>query len=424
MSQSPKIIEAVILAGGRGTRLGEAYATLPKCLVAVREKPFLFYMIEQLKAQGIEKFVLALGFLHEQVEEFMQLQFPLLHYVCSIEQEPLGTGGAINLASKSCSEADVLLVNADTFFKVNIEALANFHFANNASCTLALKQMKNCDRYGIVELDAAGQVNNFKEKQPGTSGWINGGTYILNLHAFFATGLTGSFSFEKEYLEKQHGKQKIMGLAQEAYFIDIGIPADLNKAQSELPQILRKLNIKKWGANATLFLDRDGVINIEKDGGYINNWQEFAWSDGALKAFKILRPFFHRIVIVTNQRGVTKAETKQEDLDEIHTKLTAKLVEIGAPVDAIYYCTDMEDTSTNRKPNTGMALQAREQFPEINFSQSIMVGDKESDIAFGKALAMITIFVSNTHTDVKPPDSDAVYNSLWHFASALLADNL
>ncbi len=234
-STSIKVTEVIILAGGLGTRIQSVAAGLPKCLLPVAGKPFLFYVIQYLRQQGIQRFVLALGFLHEPVHEFMATNFPGIDYILSVETEALGTGGAVKLASRLCKQQNVLVINADTFFKINITSLADFHFKHDADCSLALKKMENFDRYGIVEINAAGEVIAFKEKKLTAEGLINGGIYILNLQAFLLKNLPERFSFEKDYLEKEHAVQKIIALEQDAYFIDIGIPADLQRAQLELP---------------------------------------------------------------------------------------------------------------------------------------------------------------------------------------------
>ncbi|MBC7867540.1 MAG: HAD-IIIA family hydrolase, partial [Gloeobacteraceae cyanobacterium ES-bin-316] len=154
------------------------------------------------------------------------------------------------------------------------------------------------------------------------------------------------------------------------------------------------IDFKKISRNCTLFLDRDGVINEEKPGGYVNNWAEFKFCEGALEAFIIFSRFFAKVVVVTNQRGVEKGITKLKDLLEIHEQMEAAVVAADGKLDAIYFCTDVDESSLNRKPNAGMALQAKAQFPEIEFSQSIMVGDKRTEMMFGKNLGMVTIFIN------------------------------
>ncbi|MHB1922286.1 MAG: D-glycero-alpha-D-manno-heptose-1,7-bisphosphate 7-phosphatase [Chitinophagaceae bacterium] len=159
---------------------------------------------------------------------------------------------------------------------------------------------------------------------------------------------------------------------------------------------------KQW----TLFLDRDGVINQEIKGKYVLSWEEFHFFDGALKALKILNGKFHKIVVVTNQKCVGKGWLTKEALHQIHQQMIQIINLNNGKIDKIYYCPDLEDTSAYRKPNTGMALLAKKDFPGIEFKKSIMVGNSISDMEFGNRLEMKTIFLTTTqalqaHVDQK-----------------------
>ena len=184
--------------------------------------------------------------------------------------------------------------------------------------------------------------------------------------------------------------------------------------------------LNKMDKSWTLFLDRDGVINHEIEGSYVNNWNEFVFYNNVPEVFKTFSRYFGRIIVVTNQRGVSKGLTKIEDLLEIHTNLKAAVIKAGGNIDAIFFCTDEDDNSPNRKPNTGMALQALAQFPDIAFNKSIIVGDKLSDMNFGRNLGMHTVFLSTTHKEINQADKniDRVFDSLDGFARALEADKL
>jgi histidinol-phosphate phosphatase family protein len=138
----------------------------------------------------------------------------------------------------------------------------------------------------------------------------------------------------------------------------------------------------------TLFLDRDGVVNIESVGSYVTRWEEFIFCEGVQEAWPLLSDLFGRIVVVTNQRGVGRGIMSFESLRDIHARMTSTIRQWGGRIDGIYACTAVEDTDENRKPNTGMAMQAREDFPEINFRKSIIVGNSLSDMSFGKRLGM------------------------------------
>lgn len=228
------IKEAIILAGGLGTRLREAVPELPKCMAPVSGKPFIDYVIGHLREEGIEHFIFSLGYKHEIIEEFLLHHHHRLSYEVSVETEPLGTGGAIRLGCRMASGDDMIVTNGDTLYKVDLEKMSAFHRENNASCTLALKPMVEFDRYGVVEIDKNNRITSFLEKRHFASGLINGGVYALNRKEFLTLDFPEKFSFEKDYLEAYHSTKNIMGIIQDEYFIDIGIPEDYARAAREL----------------------------------------------------------------------------------------------------------------------------------------------------------------------------------------------
>ena len=175
---------------------------------------------------------------------------------------------------------------------------------------------------------------------------------------------------------------------------------------------------KKW----TLFLDRDGVINDEKYMAYVNTWEEFIFYPGVKEAIKIFTEKFGLIFIITNQRGVAKGLTKLKDLGIIHSNLLEEVKAAGGKIDKIYFCTDMDDKHPLRKPNPGMGLLAKKEFPSIEFSKSIMIGNTIGDMEFGRNLGIpINIFIRSTHPllGVQNPMVDLVYPDLSSFARAL-----
>jgi len=413
------IKEAIILAGGLGTRLREAVPDLPKCMAPVAGKPFIFYVINYLRMQGIEKFIFSLGYKHEIIEEYLQNHFPTLRYETVTEDEPLGTGGAILLACTIAKEKNVVVVNGDTLFKADLHQAAMFHNHNMAECTLLLKPMKQFDRYGVVELGQEQLVSSFKEKQFYETGNINGGIYILNKDKFLDEEFPDKFSFEKQYLETMYRDRRIYGMIQDEYFIDIGIPGDFNRAQTELSH--PPLDLQKIDTGWTLFLDRDGVINVDKDGSYIFSPDEFIFTEGAPALFKKLAERFSRIIIVTNQRGVGRQLMTEETLHQIHQYMVDRVSEARGRIDAIYYCTSIHNDHPERKPNPGMAVRAKFNFPEIDFAKSIMVGNNLSDMHFGRNAGIYTIFIRSTrpHQEFPHPEIDLAFNSLNDFASTL-----
>ena len=182
--------------------------------------------------------------------------------------------------------------------------------------------------------------------------------------------------------------------------------------------MLGNLHITKdW----TLFLDRDGVINHEKKGDYIRQWSEFNFYTESLSALPLLAQKFDRIIITTNQKGIGKGLMTITDLDLIHQNMTHQINELGGRIDAIYYCPDLDNTSLNRKPQPGMAFQAKEKFPSIDFTKSIMVGNRMSDMEFGRNAGMHTVYLATTHPEASFPDTkiDYRYDNLFKFAQAL-----
>lgn len=222
--------EAIILAGGLGTRLQSVVKDIPKCMAEVAGKPFLWYVFRYLHIQGIEHIILSLGYRSQVVTDWLSHNvFPFtISYV--IEKEPLGTGGAIKFAFSKTKTGQAYVVNGDTFFNVDLAKFSDFHLKNQADISLALKPMKDFDRYGSVETDKDGQILQFNEKQFCEKGLINGGIYLINKSVFEKLSFPQKFSFEKDVLEAENTGLKLMGCKSDTYFIDIGIPEDYEKA--------------------------------------------------------------------------------------------------------------------------------------------------------------------------------------------------
>jgi D-glycero-D-manno-heptose 1,7-bisphosphate phosphatase len=180
-------------------------------------------------------------------------------------------------------------------------------------------------------------------------------------------------------------------------------------------------------SNWTLFLDRDGVINEEPpvEQIYVNKLSQFHLYPDTLKALQLANSLFQHIVIATNQRGVFRGLTPIEELQRIHTYLLVEVQKTGGRIDKIYYSADGESDHPNRKPNSGMAFQAQKDFPEIDFSRSIMIGNNPSDMQFGRNVGMKTIFLTTT----KPIEKVQAGLYDYHFpslykAALFLQDNL
>jgi histidinol-phosphate phosphatase family protein len=181
------------------------------------------------------------------------------------------------------------------------------------------------------------------------------------------------------------------------------------------------MNLKEIDNSWTLFLDRDGVINVEKKNEYVLHWDEFVFMPGVKEAMHILNPLFDVIVIVTNQKCIGKKLLTIEGLQHIHQQMLTDIESAGGRIDKIYFCPNLEDQSPNRKPNHGMALQAKQDFPQIDFSKSIMVGNKLSDMQFARNAGIPSVFAATTNPDTPYPHPliDLRVNSLLEFAQLI-----
>jgi D-glycero-D-manno-heptose 1,7-bisphosphate phosphatase len=173
--------------------------------------------------------------------------------------------------------------------------------------------------------------------------------------------------------------------------------------------------------NWTLFLDRDGVINHDKDNDYIRNWEEFRFYDTTFNALHLLSARFKKVIVVTNQKGVGRGLMSLADLQNIHSHMQSEIEAAGGRIDRIYFCSDLSDDSINRKPNPGMAFQAKKEFPEIDFQKSIIVGNRISDMGFGRNAGMHTVFLATTHPETPFPNEliDQRFHDLLAFAQSL-----
>lgn len=234
------ISTAIILAGGLGTRLRSEVPDLPKCMAPVNGQPFLAFVIGYLQKEGVKHFVFSLGYKSDVVIEYINHNYPQLHKTFVVEDEPLGTGGALQLAVSGLKDKHVVVVNGDTLFNVDIAQMYTRHVSKKSDCTIALKRLQNFSRYGTVEVNKDHRILKFQEKKPCKDGYINGGIYMLNLKVLQHNKLQPPFSFEKEFLEAKVENLGFYGYKSNSYFIDIGIPEDYKKFTAHSKTVLNK----------------------------------------------------------------------------------------------------------------------------------------------------------------------------------------
>ena len=403
--------EAVILAGGFGTRLSHVLGNIPKPMAPVYGKPFLCYLLDRLADAGVTHVVLATGHLHEQIVSYFHDGYRGIKVSFSNESTPLFTGGAIVKAARQIESEDFLVLNGDTLFDIDIPAFCDFHRSRNAHLSVALRDVPDTGRYGAVEcLD--GCIKAFREKdQSSGAGCINGGIYAISHEWLMQQSLPEKFSFEKELMQPLAGAEGFCGMRFSDYFIDIGVPEDYYRAQKEFGALFPK--------DTTLFLDRDGVLTKHLVGDYVRNWGMWEWIPGAREAIATLSKQYHRLIIVSNQQGVGKGLMSQADLDAIHAHMLRDIEASGGRIDHVYTCTDLQDSgSTNRKPAIGMALQAQQDFPDIDLTRSVMVGDSISDMLFARNAHIRAFYITkgNPVPEQVQDYTDLVANDLQELA--------
>lgn len=228
---------AIILAGGFGTRLQSVVSDVPKPMAPINSIPFLNYQLNYLKHFGITHAVLSVGYLSEKITSFYKNSFNGINISYVIEDSPLGTGGGIRKAMELCDAKNVLALNGDSFFDVNLHEFYDLNSNANSQISLALRKVNDAARYGTIELKG-NRIISFKEKNGESKpGLINGGVYILNRELFLQNTKSNiNFSIEKDFFEINLKQLNINGFEFNDYFIDIGIPEDYTKAQHDFKE--------------------------------------------------------------------------------------------------------------------------------------------------------------------------------------------
>lgn len=227
--------EAIILAGGFGTRLQSVVSDVPKPMAPVNGEPFLNYLFDYLKCFNIQHVVLSTGYLSDKIINYYQASFKDIHISYTTEVSPLGTGGGIRLAMEKCLENEVLVMNGDSFFDISLSDFYHQHKLADSDCSLALRTVNNAARYGTITLNDSRQIVTFQEKNNiPCAGLINAGIYLIRKSVFMnQTPREQSFSIEKDFFEKNLNDLKLFGFEYTGYFMDIGIPEDYTQIQHD-----------------------------------------------------------------------------------------------------------------------------------------------------------------------------------------------
>jgi len=400
---------AVILAGGKGTRLAEVRKDIPKPMMPVLGKPLLQYQIELLKKHGFEQVWLIVGHLHEQIEDYFKdgqdFGISIQYYV---EEQPLGTVGGIK-SLENVLDHTFLVLYGDVMIDMDLDRLLAFHEKKSAEATLVVHPNDHPYDSDLLDTDKNDKVIAFYPK-PHPEGMqyknlVNAAAYVFSpkVFQFMEAGVKADFG--KDIFPTLHQYIDVYAYNTPEYLKDMGTPDRLDKVSHAIKSgkvARRNLSNKQ----RCIFLDRDGVINIDTD--LIHRTEDFNLYPFAPEAIKRINRMGFLAVVVTNQSVLARGLCSESDLEEIHKKMETILGNEGAFVEAIYYCPhhphggfpeEVKELKTDchcRKPKPGMLIDAAERF-NIDLKSSFMVGDSQRDIEAGKNAGCTTIRVKTGH---------------------------
>ena len=398
-------MKAVILAGGKGTRMGSVISDIPKPMVTISDKTVLQHQFELLKKYGITDIVLTVNHLKDVIidkyKDGREIGLDITYYE---EKTPLGTVGAIKELEHELKE-DFLVLYGDVMMNVNLERLIQFHKQKKSECTIVIHPNDHPYDSDLIEMNDDEQViavyNKPHDPEKYYRNLVNAGLYVFSPVVFKYLEKGVKADFGKNIFPVLHSKIRMYGYNTPEYLKDMGTPERMEQVTRdyESGKIERSLFDNKKRA---IFLDRDGVLNYDTD--LIHKPKDLQLFDFTSEAIKKINKSEYLSVVVTNQSVVARNLCTLEELQVIHNKLETELGNHRAKLDAIYYCPHHPDKGYPeenpafkiececRKPKPGMLIEASKEF-NIDLEKSIMIGDSERDILAGKAAGCTTFGV-------------------------------
>jgi len=400
------VTQAVILAGGRGSRLRPLTDTMPKPMIAFHGRPFLAYLLEQLSAQGVQRAVLLIGYLAEQIRDYVGdgSRFGLrVDYVLSpVEAE---TGQRLRDAAALLDPA-FLLLYGDNYWPMQWERSWRA-FAEGGSPAL-ITVYANRDGYtrNNVAVDEAGLVTAYDPSRSATG--LNGVEigYALLSRAVLEQLPEGNVSFERTVYPALVSRRLLRALVTHHRYYSVGSHERLPLTEAFL------------AGQRAVILDRDGVLNVRPPRAeYVRRWAQWQWLPGAREALRLFKEAGYRVIVVSNQAGVARGAMTERDLAEIHERMAREAREAGGEIDAVYHCPHgWDEGCACRKPRPGMLFQAQRDF-HLDLTRTAFIGDDERDGQAAEAAGCPSILLTGGRTLLDAAQELLAESASWHHAS-------
>ena len=427
-------MKAVIMAGGKGTRISSITSDIPKPMITVGGKPVLEHQIECLKSQGFNDIIITVSHLGHIIMNYFGDGTgisPVTHKPFGVnieyyfEEQPLGNAGALFKLSDKLTE-DFLLLNADSIFNVDFNRFVNFHKKKSAMVTLFTHPNSHPYDSGLIIADEDFSVRKWLTKEDLRPVYyknrVNAGLHVINPELLKQKTDTPKIDLDRQLLKPLAGTGKMFCYDSPEYVKDMGTPERYYSVCIDYEKniISSKNLINKQKA---IFIDRDGVIN--KYVGFLRNIDDFELIDTAAEGIKKINSTEYLAIVVTNQPVIARGEVSYDELNEIHNKMETLLGEAGAYLNAIYFCphhphkgfdgeiSELKIECNCRKPKPGMLLKAAEHF-NIDLESSWLIGDSENDIKAAKAAGCKAVLIGDGQFG-----QDMTVESLMQFAEKL-----
>ena len=405
-------MKAVIMAGGKGTRISSIASDIPKPMIKIGDKPVLEHEIICLRDQGFKDLIITVSHLGSIIMDYFGDGSKFgVHIEYYFEEVPLGNAGALFKIKDKLTE-DFLLLNADALFNVDFNRFVAYHKEKGALITLFTHPNSHPYDSGLIITDSNNSVTKWLNKEDPRPNWyknrVNAGLHVISPKVLEMKIETEKVDLDRQLLKPYCGSGKMFAYDSPEYVKDMGTPDRYETVCKEHREgIIAQKNLKN--PQKAIFLDRDGTIN--KYVGFLRRIDDFELLPGVTEAIKKINTSGYLAIVASNQPVIARGEVTYEELDEIHNKMETLLGKEGAYVDGIYFCPHHPDKGFEgeipelkfdcgcRKPKPGMLLKAAKDF-NIDLSKSWMIGDRESDVKAGAAAGCKTILLTEEDCDI------------------------